>query len=213
MSEFVNWHNETMMNKTKHALEAHNFLVEICKNGDDAREKALMELDKESTIGIGGSITVHEIGLFDYLKNNGYNIVNPYLPDLSREQVFELRRKTLMSDFFLTGCNAITTEGEIVNIDGYGNRVSAIIFGPRKVFLFAGMNKIVMDRQQAIDRVLDVAAPINAKRLKRLTPCAKDGFCSDCDAEQRICKHLTINMRQNIPDRIKIFLIKESLGF
>ena len=213
MSEFVNWHNETMMNKAKEALEAHNFLVELCKNGDEAREKALKELDKESSIGIGGSMTVREIGLFDYLKDNGYNIVNPYLPNLTREQVFDMRRKTLMSDFFLAGCNAVTLEGEIVNIDGYGNRISAIIFGPKKVFLFAGMNKIVMDRQQAIDRVLDVAAPINAKRLKRKTPCAEDGFCTDCDAEERICKHLTINMRQNIPDRIKIFLIKESLGF
>ncbi|MBN2018304.1 MAG: lactate utilization protein [Candidatus Cloacimonetes bacterium] len=213
MSEFVNWHIDKMMDKAKQALEAHNFLIELCKNGDEAREKALKELDKESSIGIGGSMTVREIGLFDHLKDNGYNIVNPYLPDLNSEQVFELRRKTLMSDFFLAGCNAITTEGEIVNIDGYGNRVSAIIFGPRKVFLFAGMNKIMMDRQQAIDRVFDVAAPINAKRLKRQTPCAEDGFCTDCDAEQRICKHLTINMLQNIPDRIKIFLIKDNFGF
>jgi len=213
MSEFVDWHHEEMMKKAKEALEAHNFLVELCMSGDDARDKALQEFDKTSSIGIGGSMTVREIGLFDHLKNNGYNLINPYVPDLTLEQVFELRRKTLMSDFFLAGCNAITTEGEIVNIDGYGNRVSAIIFGPKKVFLFAGMNKIVMDRQQAIDRVLDVAAPINAKRLKRNTPCAEDGFCTDCDAEERICKHLTINMRQNIPDRIKIFLIKENLGF
>jgi len=133
MSEFVNWHNETMMKKAKEALEKHNFLVEICETGDEAREKALKELDKESSIGIGGSMTLQEIGLFDYLKDNGYNIVNPYLPDLTPEQAFELRREAMMSDFFLAGCNAITTEGEIVNIDGYGNRVSAIIFGPRKV--------------------------------------------------------------------------------
>ncbi|MCD6330515.1 MAG: lactate utilization protein [Candidatus Cloacimonetes bacterium] len=213
MSEFVNWHNETMMKKAQQALEAHNFLVELCENSDDAREKALKQLDKESSIGIGGSMTVHEIGLFEHLKDNGYNLINPYVPDLTREQVFELRRKTLMSDFFLAGCNAITLEGEIVNVDGYGNRVSAIIFGPRKVFLFAGMNKIVLDRQQALDRIFDIAAPINAKRLNRKTPCAATGICSDCDSPERICKHLTVNMRQNIPDRIKIFLIKENLGF
>jgi len=182
-------------------------------SGNEAREKALKELDTKSSIGIGGSMTVREIGLFDHLKENDYNLIDPYVPDLTREQVFELRRKTLMSDLFLAGCNAVTLEGEIVNIDGYGNRVSAIIFGPRKVFLFAGMNKIVMGRQQAIDRVLDVAAPINAKRLGRKTPCAVTGMCNDCDSPERICKHLTINMRQNIPDRIKIFLIKENLGF
>ena len=213
MSEFVNWHNETMMKKAQQALEAHNFLVELCENSDDAREKALKQLDKESSIGISGSMTVHEIGLFEHLKDNGYNLINPYVPDLSREQVFDLRRKTLMSDFFLAGCNAITLEGEIVNVDGYGNRVSAIIFGPRKVFLFAGMNKIVLDRQQALNRIFDIAAPINAKRLGKKTPCAATGICSDCDSPERICKHLTVNMRQNIPDRIKIFLIKENLGF
>ena len=213
MSEFVDWHHEEMMKKAKTALEKHNFLVELCMSGNEAREKALKELDTKSSIGIGGSMTVREIGLFDHLKENDYNLIDPYVPDLTREQVFELRRKTLMSDLFLAGCNAVTLEGEIVNIDGYGNRVSAIIFGPRKVFLFAGMNKIVMGRQQAIDRVLDVAAPINAKRLGRKTPCAEDGFCTDCDSPERICKHLTINMRQNIPDRIKIFLIKENLGF
>ncbi|MHA1661186.1 MAG: lactate utilization protein [Promethearchaeota archaeon] len=213
MSEFVNWHNETMMKKAQQALEAHDFLVELCEDGNDAREKALKQLDKESSIGIGGSMTVHEIGLFEHLKDNGYNLINPYVPDLTREQVFELRRKTLMSDFFLAGCNAITTEGEIVNIDGYGNRVSAIIFGPRKVFLFAGMNKIVLDRQQALDRIFDIAAPINAKRLGKKTPCAATGICSYCDSPERICKHLTVNMRQNIPDRIKIFLIQEDLGF
>jgi len=200
MSEFVDWHNAEMLKKAKEALEAHNFLVELCESGEEAREKALAQLDKESSIGIGGSMTVREIGLFDYLKNNGYNMVNPYVPDLSREQVFDLRRKTLMSDFFLAGCNAITLEGEIVNVDGYGNRVSAIIFGPRK-------------RQQALDRIFDIAAPINAKRLNKKTPCAVTGLCSDCDSPERICRHLTVNMRQNIPDRIKIFLIKENLGF
>ena len=213
MSEFVDWHNEEMLKKAKKALEAHKFLVELCENSEEAREKALAQLDKGSSIGIGGSMTVREIGLFDHLKDNGYNIINPYVPDLSSEQVFDLRRKTLMSDFFLAGCNAITLEGEIVNVDGYGNRVAAIIFGPRKVFLFAGMNKIVLDRQQALDRIFDIAAPINAKRLDKKTPCAVTGLCSDCDSSERICKHLTVNMRQNIPNRIKIFLIKENLGF
>jgi len=213
MSEFVDWHNQEMLKKAKEALEAHNFLVELCENGDEAREKALAQLDKESSIGIGGSMTVREIGLFDHLKDNGYNIINPYVPDLSSEQVFDLRRKTLMSDLFLAGCNAVTLEGEVVNVDGYGNRVAAVIFGPEKVFLFAGMNKIVLDRQQALDRIFDIAAPINAKRLSRKTPCAVTGLCSDCDSPERICNHLTVNMRQNIPDRITIFLIKENLGF
>lgn len=213
MSEFVKWHNDLLINQTKVALEKNGFLVEIFDTKEKCLKNAIAQIDKNASIGFGGSTTVKEIGLFDYLVQNDYNLINPYKPGLSRDEVFDLRKKALTADLFVTGTNAITLEGELVNIDGYGNRVAAITFGSKKVFLFVGMNKIVRNREQAIDRIFDYAAPINAKRLNRDVPCVKSGFCENCDSPERICNHLVITMKQSFPDRIKIFLINEKLGF
>jgi len=213
MSEFVKWHDDLIVSQAKDALERNGFLVEICETKEECLRSAIAQIDKNASIGFGGSTTVKEIELFDYLVQNDYNLINPYKPGLSREEVFELRKKALTADLFITGTNAITLEGEFVNIDGYGNRVAAITFGPKKVFLFVGMNKIVHNRDQAIDRIFDYAAPINAKRLNKNVPCEESGFCEDCDSPERICNHLVITMRQSFPDRIKIFLINEKLGF
>lgn len=213
MLEFVKWHDDLTVKQTKTALERNGFLVEICETKEECLRSAIAQIDKNASIGFGGSTTVKEIELFDYLVQNDYNLINPYKPGLSREEVFELRKKALTADLFITGTNAITVEGELVNVDGYGNRVAAITFGPQKVFLFVGMNKIVHNRDQAIDRIFDYAAPINAKRLNKNVPCAESGFCEDCDSPERICNHLVITMKQSFPDRIKIFLIKEKLGF
>lgn len=213
MSELVKWHNDLMVIQAKNALEKNGFLVEICETKEKCLKSAIAQIDNNASIGLGGSTTVKEIGLYSYLIENNYNLINPYISGLSRNEVFNIRQKTLTTDFFIAGSNAITLEGELVNVDGYGNRVAAITFGPKKVFLFVGMNKIVPNREQAIDRIFDYAAPINAKRLNRNVPCVESGFCEDCDSPERICKHLVITMRQNIPDRIKILLIKENLGF
>jgi len=213
MSEFVKWHDDLMIKQAKTALEKNGFLIEIFETKKECFKSAIAQIDKNASIGFGGSTTVKEIGLFDYLVQNDYNLINPYKPGLSRDAVFELRKKALTTDLFITGTNAITLEGELVNIDGYGNRVAAITFGPKRVFLFVGMNKIVSDSEQAIDRILNYTAPINAKRLNKNVPCVESGFCEDCDSPERICNHLVITMKQSFPDRIKIFLINEKLGF
>ena len=213
MLKSVKWHQDLLVQQTKDALEKNGFLVEICETKEECLKSAIAQIDKDMIIGLGGSTTTKEIGLFDYLIKNNYNLINPYVPGLSREEVFNIRQKTLTADYFITSSNAVTLEGEFVNIDGFGNRVSGIIFGPKKVFLFIGMNKIVHNREQAIDRILDYAAPINAKRLERDVPCIQSGSCEDCDSPERICNHLVISMKQNITDRIKIFLIKDNLGF
>ncbi len=213
MSEFVKWHNDLLINQTKVALEKNGFLIEIFETKEECLKSAVAQIDKNAIIGFGGSTTVKEIGLFDYLVQNDYNLINPYKHGLSREEVFDLRKKALTADLFITGTNAITVEGELVNVDGYGNRVAAITFGPKKVYIFVGINKIVLNREQAIDRIFDYAAPINAKRLNKNVPCVESGFCEDCDSPERICNHLVITMKQRFPDRIKIFLINEKLGF
>lgn len=213
MSEFVEWHNNIIVESVKNALEQNGFLVEVCLSKEDCLKSAIKQLDKHSSIGLGGSTTIREMGLYDYLIKNNYNVINPYTEGISQEKKIELRRQTLLAEYFLASSNAVTLDGELVNIDGHGNRVSAITFGPKKVFLFIGINKIVSDWGKALERILDYAAPINAKRLKKNVPCAESGWCEDCDSPDRICKHLVITMRQNSPGRIKIFLIKENLGF
>ncbi|MGC9337296.1 MAG: lactate utilization protein [Candidatus Cloacimonadia bacterium] len=213
MSKFVEWHNNITLESAKNALKENGFLVEVCSSKEECLKSAIKQIDKKATVGLGGSTTVREIGLYDYLIKNDYKIINPYTEELSPEEKMELRRQTLLADYFLASSNAITLEGELANIDGHGNRVAAITFGPQKVFLFVGMNKIVSDSEEALKRILDYTAPINAKRLNKDVPCAESGFCTDCDSPDRICKHLVITMRQNSPGRIKIFLIKENLGF
>ncbi len=213
MSDYVEWHDNLLLEKAKNALIKNGFLVKILQTKQECLESAIAQIDKEKEIGTGGSTTVKEIGLFEYLVENNYKIINPYIPNLTAEEVFDLRRKALFADCFIAGTNAITLEGELVNIDGYSNRVAAIMFGPKKVFLFVGRNKIVQNREQGINRIREIAAPINAKRLNKNTPCAKSGICEDCDIEDRICNNLVVTMKQNIKDRIKIFLINEKLGF
>lgn len=213
MSEYVDWHEDLKISQAKEALQSNGFLVEVFSNGKAARDKFLTIIDREAAVGIGGSTTVKEIGLFQHLVDNDFNIVNPYVPNLSPEEVFNIRRKTLTAKYFIASSNALTLQGELVNIDGYSNRVAAIMFGPEKVFLFIGKNKIVDDLEAGIDRAFNYAAPINAKRLNKNTPCVESGMCEDCDNDERICKNLTVTMRQNIEDRIHIFLINEDLGF
>jgi len=213
MSDYVDWYHDKMILKTKQALEKNGFLVKIFSNGEAARDKFLSVVDKEDSVGIGGSTTIKDIGLFQHLVENGYNIINPYVPDLTKKDMFEIRRKTLKAKYFIASSNALTMQGELINIDGYSNRVAAIMFGPEKVFLFIGKNKIVYDMETGIERAFNYAAPINAKRLNKNTPCVKTGKCEDCNSDERICRNLTVTMRQNIKDRIHIFLINEELGF
>ncbi|MBS3767838.1 MAG: lactate utilization protein [Candidatus Cloacimonetes bacterium] len=213
MTEYVEWYNDLQISKAKQALEKNGFLVEVFSSGEQARDEFLARIDKKKSIGIGGSTTIKEIGLFQHLLNNDYNIINPYVPDLTREEIFTIRRKTLMADYLITSSNAVTLQGELVNVDGYSNRVAGIMFGPKKVYLFIGKNKIVYDMEAGIDRVFNYAAPINAKRLHKNTPCVETGVCEDCNSEDRICNNLTVTMKQSIKDRINIFLINEDLGF
>jgi len=213
MSEFVEWHESVEVSRVKQALEANNFPVKVFSSGEEAKQHFLSIIDKKDSVGIGGSTTIKEIGLFQHLVDNEFNIINPYIPNLTRDEIFEIRRKTLLADYLITSSNAVTMQGDLINVDGYSNRVAAIMFGPKKVFLFIGKNKIVPDIESGIDRVFNYAAPINAKRLNKNTPCVETGVCEDCTSPDRICNNLTVTMKQNITDRINIFLINENLGF
>ncbi|OFZ79143.1 MAG: hypothetical protein A2583_00425 [Bdellovibrionales bacterium RIFOXYD1_FULL_53_11] len=186
-------------NLKKNRFEVHYF--------DTARAAADGIMDKlraARSISRGGSATVDALGLIERMQKEGL----PFRDYKSRED----RMASLEAQYYLTGSNAITEDGKLVNIDGAGNRVAAMSFGPEKVFVLAGINKIVPDEAAGFERIRTVAAPMNAQRLGRKTPCVASGMCSDCDSPERICRK---NMVVTRPEkgRFEIFLIGENLGF
>ncbi len=210
--ELKHWLRKIRAEKLIPILKAKGYEVIFCDNKEEALKKILEMIPDGSTVGMGGSLTVQEIGLYDALKNGNYTFFDPYDKNLSKEEKFEMRKKGLTADYFITGINAITMDGKLVYLDAYGNRVAAIMFGPKKVILVAGVNKIAGSVEDAISRIRNYAAILNAKRLNKNTPCVTLGKCTDCDSTDRICNYLLIIERQPFKGRITIVLINESLG-
>ena len=153
-------------------------------------------------------------GLFHELKDNSdIEVLNTFDTRLSKEEMMDLRRRSLMTDLFITGTNAVTEAGHLVNLDMVGNRVAAIIWGPKNVLLLIGRNKITADLEDAMIRIKNYAAPVNTMNLDKKTPCAKTGICHDCSSPDRICNYWTITEKSFVKNRIKIILINEDLGF
>jgi hypothetical protein len=200
----------------------------------DTKEEAvlkILELIPEGvSVGAGESVTLHQIGIFTALKQRAKNeIVYPFFRDENgnilsgREETEQLMRKTLSTDIFISGTNALTLDGKIVNIDGAGNRVAPMIFGPQKVIIVVGANKIVKNVDEALNRIKSICAPMNALRhgiehhdTEFLDlPCAKAGYCADCNRPQRMCNYTTIIEGQSHwhEGRFNIVIIGETLGF
>lgn len=213
MSELKNWHNETIGTKTVEALKKNNFAAAYCQTKQDALEYILTLIPAEGTVGIGGSATVIELGLLDKLAAQGTVMFNHGLPDLSAEAKLELRRKQLTCDVFIASTNAVTMDGKLVNTDGAGNRVAAMIFGPKKVVIVTGVNKIVKNIAEAEKRIELYAAPINNKRLNTPNPCVKTGECMDCQGPTRICNVTTIMNKRPMLTDIHVVIVGEQLGF
>jgi hypothetical protein len=148
----------------------------------------------------------------DLVKGRGATPIDHWQPGLSKEEVRELRLRQLTCDLFLTGTNAVTESGELVNMDGFGNRVNAMTFGPKTVIVITGSNKIVADVEQGIERIKKVAAPMNAKRLNLPLPCAESGRCHNCKSEQRICRILSILQKKPSGTDFSVFFLNEELG-
>ena len=201
----------------KVSLEKNNFEVFIAQNGEKAKDIALKTIIpglKPKSVSWGGSMSFVSTGLFHALKDHKkLDIINTFDKSFPYEKQMELRRKSLMVDLFITGTNAVTEAGHLVNLDMIGNRVAAITWGPKNVILFIGRNKICADLDDAMLRVKDVAAPINTMNLDKKTPCAKKGFCHDCSSPERICNTWTITEKCFPKKRIKVVLINEDLGF
>ncbi len=205
-------YNQINAKKIIENLEKRNMQGFFVKTKEDALKKALELMPKKSTVCFGGSQSIAQIGLIDALHNEDY-IVYDRAKANSQEEIDDIYRKAFTSDFYLASANAITLDGKIVNIDGTGNRVAAMIYGPKNVILIVGINKIAKDEASAIDRVKNYASPINAIRLNRKTPCAIKGNCYDCLADDTICCVTTVTRYSRYKDRIKVILVEEELGY
>ncbi|MFH2057876.1 MAG: lactate utilization protein [Pseudomonadota bacterium] len=201
----------------KSNLENNNFEVFIADNAKAAKtialEQIIPKLDIKS-VSWGGSMSFIETGLFHDLKDReDLDVLNVFDTKLAKEEVMALRRQSLLVDLFITGTNALTESGQLVNLDMVGNRVAAMIWGPKNVLLIIGRNKICIDLEDAMLRIKNYAAPVNTMRLDKKTPCRKTGICQDCSSPDRICNYWTITEKSFEKKRIKIILVNEDLGF
>lgn len=170
-------------------------------------------LVKGEKIGCGDSVTLEETGVFDYLRNGIYTFFDKHQPNLTSEEKRTLYLKNFDTDTFITGTNAVTVDGKLFNIDGNGSRVAPMIYGPKQVIVVVGTNKLVDTTEEAIRRTRQIAAPLDAKRLNKDTPCVKLGRCIDCKHEQRICNDFVLIARQFSKARIKVIFINGEYGY
>jgi len=212
--ELMTWHNEQRCEKAVEALGQNGFTAVYCRTSAEARDYILSHGVDAASVGFGGSRTIVDLGVEPVLAGQGKEILNHGVPGLEPAQKMEIMRRQLTCDLFLTSSNAVTLSGWLVNIDGNGNRVAALTFGPKKTIVVAGRNKLVDgDLTAAIHRVKNVAAPPNAKRLNCNTPCAKTGFCANCNSPERICRITHVMDRKPRSADLHVLIVNEDLGF
>jgi hypothetical protein len=183
-----------------------------CETKEDALKKVLEITEKGSKVSYGGSESIKQIGLLESLRDGNFCLLdrdNAKTPEEKDKIQFE----TFRCDYYFMSTNAITIDGKLINVDGFGNRVAAMIYGPKCVIIIAGINKVVMNEEEGISRSRNTAAPPNCIRLSRANPCAGSGFCHDCLNETSICCHTVITRSSLVKGRIKVILVGEELGF
>ena len=193
-------------------LEKRGMQGHYCETKEEACEKILSMIEDDSVVSWGGSVTINSLGVKEKLAERNVKTIDPYSTVDPAESI-ERRRQGLLSDYYLMSSNAVTMDGELINIDGTCNRVAALCFGPNKVIIVAGANKIVTDQDEALKRTRLKAAVPNAVRLGRKTPCTITGMCSDCLSNECICCNTVITRFCSIFDRLHVILINESLGY
>ena len=212
-TELVDWSHEQRCEKAVEALGQNGFTAVYCRSAADARDYILRHGGDAASVGFGGSRSIVDLGVQAVFAEQGKEILDHGQPGLEPARKMEIMRRQLTSDLFLSGSNAVTLNGWLVNIDGNGNRVAALTFGPKRVIVVAGRNKLVDgDLAAAIHRVKNVAAPPNAKRLNCNTPCAKTGFCADCRSPERICRILHVMDRKPRVADFHVLIVNEDLG-
>lgn len=224
MEKAVNEIMKLKADKAQKALESNNMKVYRAKNKEEVLKTVKSILKPGDTVSHGGSVTLAQCGITELLKSGLYNYLDRSAPGLSSEEIMDIYRQSFFADAYITSTNALTLNGELYNVDGNSNRVAAMLFGPKKVIVIAGTNKIVKDLDEAVLRVKTVAAPANCIRLNRDTYCAKNGMCvslnnadanlcDGCKSEGKICKNFVVMAAQNIKDRVNVIICDEQLGY
>lgn len=198
--------------KAVKALKKNGFDAFYVPTKDEAARKVLEMVPENASVGVGGSVTIRELGVVEALRAKGHTIFD-HSQATTPEAKMAARKGQLTCDVFLASANALSMDGKLVNIDGTGNRVASMIFGPGHVILVVGANKITGNLQQAMDRAKDIAAPMNAARLKLQTPCLATGRCEGCMSEDRICNVTTIIERRPTLTPFTVIVVGEDLGF
>lgn len=200
-----------MMDRLALALKVNNITGYFAKDENGALDIITKLVKKTDVIGLGGSVTLKQVGAIEHLKKQG-NKVLEWDGEKDAKKKSMILHDTLNCDVFLTGTNAITEDGKLYNIDGRGNRVAAMIYGPKKVIVIAGKNKIVKNLREAKERLETIAGPLNVKRLGKKTGCAATGYCVDCHTPERICCVTVITEQQSDPERMHLIIIDKELG-
>lgn len=191
-------------------LRMHGFGADYFETKEEVLSYLKEIIPKGSSIGIGGSVTLTEIGVLSWLTGNEeYHFLDRYHTD----DVSRVFHESLNADVYLMSTNALTEEGELYNIDGNGNRLAALIYGPKKVYVIAGTNKIVKNLEEAVSRVELFSAPANNIRLGKTNPCTKTGQCMHCSTPSTICNQIVTTRRSGTPGRIHVLLVNEALGY
>lgn len=212
MTEYHKWHNDILAAKVVQNLINHAFDAVYFRTVAEASAYIAKNFNTGLKVAFGGSLTTRQLGLRELAANAGSELIDHSIAGIGEKERLEIMRRELSSDLFICSSNALTVDGSLVNADGYGNRVAAMIFGPKKVIIVVGINKIVPDEEAAFVRIKNLAAPINMKRLDRKTPCTGDGLCHDCNSADRGCRAYTILRRRPQHTPTEVIIIGENLG-
>ncbi len=216
---------EERIEKVLKGLKRNNMNGMYFETMDDAVKYIESQLFEGAVICAGGSVTVYKSPVWELISRDKYDFRDRFAKGITPEQQLEVFRSVVGCDFYFCSSNAVTENGELINVDGFSNRVSAIVNGPERVIMMVGINKIVKDIDEGFLRVKQIAAPKNAKRLKKKTPCVELGKCvalckcsnpdlmAGCDCEDRICRNYVVSGKQAIKDRINVLIINEELGY
>lgn len=199
--------------RLKKALERNNMTCDVFNTEEELHDYFKTIFTDQKVVAVGGSMSLDEMHVLDLVRASDVKFLDRYAKGLTKEEINAIHHEALNADIYLTSTNAITTEGCLYNIDGNGNRVAAMIYGPKDVYVVTGVNKIFESEEEAIDHIKNVSAPANAIRLNRQTGCAMTGKCVNCMSEQRICSAYVKLARQSNKDRIHVIIMRQELGY
>lgn len=207
------WHNETLGKRVIESLGRNGFDAVYFSTKEEAVKEVLKYIKPGTTVGVGGSATISGLDIPQKAEEIGAKVFSHHKPGLTAEEKMSIRRQQLISDVFLCSSNAITLDGHLVNVDRTGNRVAAMTFGPKKILIVAGINKVCYDEEAAYERIKMIASPVNNKRLNIPNPCVKTGICEDCQGSSRLCRIYSVFKKRPAESDITVILVGENLGY